>query len=212
VESPPIVSLRWTSKRRIRSIIYLWRWDCSRLYSPMLIDMYGHRWDTDKWCCFLCSEQQVHAFGDDVRLLRFYPALLAWREYQQYKCLASPCDPLLMFPVGQRDFYSMLLECCLQTIAEMFVLSANDLRPSFNSPYSTRRDSRFSDIRMTRPVHLSWCSAMMASIERQWARRRISTWGTLSNQRSLIIRWRQEMWNCLRVLTWRRYRTQATQP
>ena len=74
--------------------------------SYRLIDMYGHRWDTDKWRCFLCSEQQVHAFGDDARLLRFYPALLAWRGYQQYKCLASPCDPLLIFPVGQGEYHA----------------------------------------------------------------------------------------------------------
>jgi len=66
--------------------------------------------------------------------------------------------------------------------------SPTDLRPSFNSPYSMRRDSRFSGIRMKCLVHLSWCSAMMASIKRQWARRRTSTWGTLSHQRSLIIR------------------------
>ena len=60
-----------------------------------------------------------------------------------------------------------------------------DLRPSFNSTYSTRRGSRFSGMRMTCPVHLSWRSAMMAPIERQWARWRISTWGTLSHQCSL---------------------------
>ena len=83
----------------------------------------------------------------------------------------------------------------------------------FSTPaYSTRRGSRFSGIRMTFPVHLSWRSAMMASIERQWARWRISTWGSMSHQCSLSILWRQEMWNCSRVLMWRPYRTQASQP
>jgi len=42
------LSLRWTSKRRIRSIIYLWRWDCSWLYSPMrdrhVRPQVGHRY------------------------------------------------------------------------------------------------------------------------------------------------------------------------
>jgi len=33
-----------------------------------VIDMYSHRWDTDKWSCFLCSEQHVHAVGDDAHL------------------------------------------------------------------------------------------------------------------------------------------------
>ena len=37
--------------------------------------MYGHRWDTDKRSCFLCSEQHIHAVGDAH--LQFYPALLA---------------------------------------------------------------------------------------------------------------------------------------
>ena len=42
-----------------------------------VIDMYGgRRWDTDKWNCFLCSEQHVHAIGDDAHL-QFHPALLA---------------------------------------------------------------------------------------------------------------------------------------
>jgi len=63
---------------------------------------------------------------------------------------------------------------------------------------------------MTCPLHLSWRS-VMASIERQWAQWRISTLGTLSHQRSLSICWRQEMWNCSRVLIWW-YRTQASQP
>jgi len=36
----------------------------------------GHRWDTGNRSCFLCSEQHVHAVGDDAHL-RFYPALLA---------------------------------------------------------------------------------------------------------------------------------------
>jgi len=67
-----------------------------------VIDTYGHRWDTDKRNCFLCSEQHVHAIGDDAHL-QFHPALLAWRECQWYKCLASPCDPLLIFPVGQEE-------------------------------------------------------------------------------------------------------------
>jgi len=41
-----------------------------------VIDMYGHRWDTDKQSCFLYSEQHVHAVGDDAHL-QFYPTLLA---------------------------------------------------------------------------------------------------------------------------------------
>jgi len=41
-----------------------------------VIDMYGHRWDTDKRSCFLCSEQHVRAVGDDAHL-QFYPTLLA---------------------------------------------------------------------------------------------------------------------------------------
>jgi len=41
-----------------------------------VIDMYGHRWDTEKRSCFLCSKQHVHAAGDDAHL-QFYPALLA---------------------------------------------------------------------------------------------------------------------------------------
>jgi len=41
-----------------------------------LIDMNGHRWETDKRSCFLCSEQHLHAVGDDPHL-QFYPALLA---------------------------------------------------------------------------------------------------------------------------------------
>jgi len=41
-----------------------------------VIDTYGHRWDTDKRSCFLCSKQHVHAVGDDAHL-QFYPGLLA---------------------------------------------------------------------------------------------------------------------------------------
>ena len=41
-----------------------------------LIDMNGHRWETDKRSCFRCSEPHVHAVNDDVHL-QFYPALLA---------------------------------------------------------------------------------------------------------------------------------------
>jgi len=41
-----------------------------------VIVMYGHRWDTDKESCFLCSEQHVHAVGDNA-YLQFYAALLA---------------------------------------------------------------------------------------------------------------------------------------
>jgi len=46
-----------------------------------VIDMYGHRWNTDKRGCLLSSEEQVHAVGD-VSHFHFYPALLAWRECQ----------------------------------------------------------------------------------------------------------------------------------
>ena len=41
-----------------------------------VIDMCGHRWDTDKRSCFLSSEQHVHAVGDDAHL-QFYPVFLA---------------------------------------------------------------------------------------------------------------------------------------
>ena len=33
-----------------------------------MIDMYGHRWDTDERSCFLCSEKHVHAVSDDAHL------------------------------------------------------------------------------------------------------------------------------------------------
>ena len=77
------LSLRWTTNP-IHHLIFgggIVR-GCTVL---CVIDMYGHRWDTDKRSCFLCSEQHVHAVGDDAHL-QFYPALLARREYQQYKC------------------------------------------------------------------------------------------------------------------------------
>jgi len=83
---------------------------------------------------------------------------------------------------------SCFLSVAFRQSLKRFYCPPTNLRPSFNSPYSTHRDSRFSGIRITCPVHLSCWSAMMASIERQWARRRISSWGTLSHQRSLIIR------------------------
>jgi len=45
------------------------------------------------------------------------------------KCLASPCDPLLMFPVGQEEYHSCSVlpsgnQCCLQAIFKTFELSA----------------------------------------------------------------------------------------
>jgi len=45
-----------------------------------VIDMYGHRWDTDKRICFLCSEQHVHATGDDAHL-QFYPASFSFISF-----------------------------------------------------------------------------------------------------------------------------------
>ena len=33
-----------------------------------VIDLHGHRWDTDERSCFLCSEKHVHAVSDDAHL------------------------------------------------------------------------------------------------------------------------------------------------
>ena len=162
-------SPRWTSKRQSRSIISIFGGGIVGCTVLCVIDMNGHRWDTDKRRCFLCSEQHVHAVGDDAHL-QFYPALIAWWGYQQ-KALQMSRQPLRSAAniSSWSGGIAFFLIVAFRQSSKRLHCPPTDLRPSFNSPYSTCRGSRFSGIRNTCPVHLSWRSAMMASIGRQWA-------------------------------------------
>ena len=103
---------------------YLWRWDCSRLYSPM-----RDRHVRPQVGCL----HEEDASGTNVS-----PALRSAANVSSWS--------------GGIAFF---LNVAFRHSLKRLNCPPVDLRPSFNTPYSTSRDSRFSGIRMPCPVHLS---------------------------------------------------------
>jgi len=133
-----------------------------------VIDMCGHRWDTDKAELFslfraACScrrRRRSSSVLSCVSCMKTIPVVQISR--QPFRFAAN-------FSSWSRGTAFFLSVAFRQSLKRLYC-PPTDLRFSFNSPYSTRRDSRFSGNRMTCSMHLSWRSAMIASIERQWAR------------------------------------------
>ena len=130
-----------------------------------VVGMHGHRWDKDKRGCFFSVLSSM--FVPLATTLIFSFILRCLHEEDTSSTNVSPSTANVSSWSGGIAFF---LSVAFRQSLKRFNCPPVDVRPSFSSPYSTRHGSRFSGIRMTCPVHLSWRSAMMASIERQWAR------------------------------------------